>query len=64
MKQPIRKGKIHLLLPYDWRQGQSISNFLWWIRRVKLYDDRAFYNMEDDKFESLWFEYMATLTNQ
>jgi hypothetical protein len=66
-----RKGEISMICPPDWRNGQTIVNFLWWLikKRPELpqYQKNTgmmiadpFY-IEDNEWDQLYLEFLNEL---
>ena len=55
---PVRKGSINLKCPPDWRQGQTMVNFLWWLRDA---EHKEAFCMEDTELEKLYADFMAAI---
>jgi hypothetical protein len=54
----LRKGKIDLPCPPDWRQGQTILNFLNWLEKK----DKVTFHLEDAEWEDLYKEFFEDVT--
>ncbi len=56
-------------IPKGWRIGQTIFNFLWWLKEKKGYDSEMGtegrmadpFNIEDRKLKNLYEEYLKSL---
>ena len=61
--------EIHFKIPKGWRKGQTLFNFLWWLKREKGYPGEPEesgrmadpFNISDAKLDTLYKQFLLNL---